>query len=308
MIYIIHNNYFLTKDLVKTVSVQDVVFKNINIKNISFIKKILRKITFILNIPYQDNWLEFEDRNFFLSLKKTDTIILFDCISSPYISFLKKHEKNRKIVWIWNKIKDEEIKNILQLKKITKEIWTFDKEDSEKFDIHYTNQFYWHKFQNEKKRINHKKVFFIGIDKGRYNEIMTFDEIYKGEKEFIVLRDETSKIANLKFYQTEELSYDETLKKINEADCLLEINLKNQIGLTLRALEALFFKKKLITNNRSIKNYNFYDPNNILILHKNITHEEITLFLEKEYVEIKNEILFQYSFENWLEKLLENKM
>jgi len=40
----------------------------------------------------------------------------------------------------------------------------------------------------------------------------------------------------------------------------------NQTGLSFRVFEAMALQKKLITDNKAIRNYPFYNPNNILIL------------------------------------------
>ena len=106
------------------------------------------------------------------------------------------------------------------------------------------------------------------------------------------------------------LSYEEVITKIKKSKCLLEINLEGQEGITLRTLEALFFNKKLITNNIKIKEYDFYNENNIYVINdKNISNEtliEIKTFLKLKKQKINDEILKKYTFEFWLKKVLNN--
>ena len=45
--------------------------------------------------------------------------------------------------------------------------------------------------------------------------------------------------------------------------CILDSPQAGQLGLTIRVLEALGAKKKLITTNKDIKNYDFYKEENI---------------------------------------------
>lgn len=49
------------------------------------------------------------------------------------------------------------------------------------------------------------------------------------------------------------ISYQENLDNIRKSKCIVDVVQKGQIGLTLRPLESLFFKKKLLTNNKCIK-------------------------------------------------------
>lgn len=38
---------------------------------------------------------------------------------------------------------------------------------------------------------------------------------------------------------------------------ILKLNISGQSGLTLRTMEALFYHKKIITNNENVKNFHF---------------------------------------------------
>ena len=80
----------------------------------------------------------------------------------------------------------------------------------------------------------------------------------------------------------------------------MDIMADNQNGLTLRPMEAMFFKKKLITNNADIINYNFYNSENIFILGQRPL-EEIPAFLDEPVREVPEDILDEYRMENWLE-------
>ena len=47
--------------------------------------------------------------------------------------------------------------------------------------------------------------------------------------------------------------------------CVLDSAQEGQMGLTIRVLEALGAKKKLITTNEDIVNYDFYNEENIYV-------------------------------------------
>ena len=75
-------------------------------------------------------------------------------------------------------------------------------------------------------------------------------------------------------------------------------------GLTFRVFESLYLNKKIITTNTDIKNYDFYNPNNIAIISP---EEPITIpndFFISPYEKIPNEIYENYLFSNWIKEIL----
>ena len=88
---------------------------------------------------------------------------------------------------------------------------------------------------------------------------------------------------------------------------ILDLMRENQYGLSFRVFEAMALEKKIITDNEKIKNYDFYNPNNILVLNKdfsNITKE----FFETPYQSLPEGIYKKYTLEKWVERVfnLEN--
>ena len=67
-------------------------------------------------------------------------------------------------------------------------------------------------------------------------------------------------------YSRKRISHQEIPKIYNESKVLLDLVRENQDGLSFRIFEAMALKKKIITNNKTIVDYDFYNPNNILIL------------------------------------------
>lgn len=67
---------------------------------------------------------------------------------------------------------------------------------------------------------------------------------------------------------TKPLSALETLEVMQASNFVIDIHHDNQSGLTTRTLEALGMKKKILTTNPYIANYDFYAEENILIVDK----------------------------------------
>ena len=73
--------------------------------------------------------------------------------------------------------------------------------------------------------------------------------------------------------------------------------------MSFRPFEAIGLKKKLITNNIEIKNYDFYDPQNIFVI-EDIENISISKdFFESEYKELPKEIVEKYFIKNWIETI-----
>ena len=96
-------------------------------------------------------------------------------------------------------------------------------------------------------------------------------------------------------------------ENIKQSRAILDIVQSGQSGITLRPMEAMFYNKKLITNNIYIKEYDFYNPRNIFILQeRNIN--ELNEFLELPMIEINQDIKNKYKFSGgWLEDFLKQE-
>ncbi|WP_143755858.1 hypothetical protein [Kaistella haifensis] len=98
------------------------------------------------------------------------------------------------------------------------------------------------------------------------------------------------------------MEYQEYLNLVEDSKTLVDIKPSYQNGLSFRIFEALGYEKKIITNNSYVKEFNFYNPDNIFVTDfENFTG--LNEFLEKPYSPIDEKIVYEYSLENWLHKL-----
>lgn len=103
---------------------------------------------------------------------------------------------------------------------------------------------------------------------------------------------------------TTQKSIQEVSQLIQKAKIIVEIQRTEQVGLSFRIFEALGHRKKLITTNKDIINYDFYHPQNILVVdEENIEIPES--FVTSPYVEIDENILSKYKIENWVRPIFE---
>lgn len=173
-------------------------------------------------------------------------------------------------------------------------IYTFDIIDSEKFKINYKHTPYSDKIKIEKKNIKFDTLY-LGRLKNREIEIKSLKsklDILNLKNKFMVL-DSLNPEMKIEKY----ISYEEYINYVYESKCIIELLEKGQSGCTLRFLESIFLKKKLITNNFEIVKDPYYKSENVFILGKD--DRNLKDFINSEYKDT-NENLDALCFENWL--------
>ena len=83
---------------------------------------------------------------------------------------------------------------------------------------------------------------------------------------------------------------------------IVDIQHPRQEGLTMRTVEALGSRRKLITTNASIRSYDFYSPENIQIIGRDgiaLTAE----FFKTPAVEVPEPVYQKYSIDGWLDSI-----
>ena len=108
--------------------------------------------------------------------------------------------------------------------------------------------------------------------------------------------------CRMKDFHFKMLSAEETSGYMERARVSLDVEGPGQTGLTMRTIEVLGAKRKLITTNKTIKQYNFYDERNILIVDRNNPKIDLE-FIREPFSEIDTVIYEQYSLEAWIDEL-----
>ena len=83
---------------------------------------------------------------------------------------------------------------------------------------------------------------------------------------------------------------------------IIDVQHPKQTGLTMRCIETLGAKRKLITTNYYITEYDFYNPDNILVVDRNLPYVP-EKFLNEPYRDTPKEIYESYSIKNWLSSI-----
>jgi hypothetical protein len=134
------------------------------------------------------------------------------------------------------------------------------------------------------RNLNPEVIFFIYL----YSDIISFMKYIRN-----------TKICEVKF---KILNYDNYIKIVGKSSAIIELPHPKQKNITTRAIEVLGTKTKLITTVDAVKNYDFYNENNIFIINNNIS--QIQEWLKKDYVEYHPELTKKYHIDSWLDVIL----
>lgn len=102
----------------------------------------------------------------------------------------------------------------------------------------------------------------------------------------------------------EPLSAAQVREIYRHSRCMLDIEHVRQAGLTPRPVDMLGVRRKLITTNERVKEFDFYRPENYLIIDRErpVIDER---FLKSDYREVEPEIVRRYTLDAFLNELFE---
>lgn len=256
---------------------------NKNIKNVYYGNEIIKKLA-------ENN----ERQDVILTIKG-------DFIDSKSILEFKKFTK--KSIAFFN----DSISRCPKIKRVIPafdEVYSFEKEDCKKYNLKFiTNWIY--PIQTDNKEKEQFQVYNISSKDKRSVLLSKIALILKRNKinyKIIIFDKKNRKQDPNLEYTPKQIPLAEVNENLHNAQVLLDINRIGQSGLTFRVFESIGLEKKLITTNAVIKNYDFYNPNNILIIDEDKPSISLDFFNSK-YEKIP-EVLFQkYTLEEWINQV-----
>jgi hypothetical protein len=121
--------------------------------------------------------------------------------------------------------------------------------------------------------------------------------------EFIVVTSKRADGLNSNItQQRQRLLPAETEAYLDDSLVLIDLIRPNQVGLSFRVFEALAHQKKLITTNATIKKYDFYNPENILVIDPdNVVIDKV--FFDTPYIPLEESIYSKYTIKSWTQEV-----
>lgn len=187
--------------------------------------------------------------------------------------------------------------------------YSFDEQDCKKYGLVKNNNFYI-ELDTESYTVD-KDVLFYGTEDKRVSGLNNILEYLNHQNIFAkaILYNHKSEdlVAHPKFRNiivTNKLVMFKDSYKVNlSTKIILDLSHPNQSGLSFRPFEAMALRKKLITTNKSIKTYDFYNTNNIFIIEDTDNINIPRSFFDLPYNDIPKDILDKYSLENWIKNI-----
>ena len=243
-----------------------------------------------------------------------------EVVTPKILEELKQQQKDAKfILYLWDSIKN--IKSVKNIFPLFDKILSFDLSDTnENSFLHFRPLFYLDTYAQlpliQEEYDN--DLFFIGTaHPDRYPVLMKSRDFLKANNLksyfFIYLQDwriyyiwklfhKSFRKAKKSDFEFKPINKEEIKTIIKNTTCVLDIEKSIQTGLTMRTLEVLGARRKLITTNKTVKEYDFYNENNIFIIDREnpvISAE----FIKKKYQEIDQDVYVKYSLEYWLNEV-----
>ena len=185
-------------------------------------------------------------------------------------------------------------RSLKAIRKLGYLLSSFDFCDARKYGLAYTGQYFC--YPPESLRLPEASdCFFCGLPKNRKDVL---DEIRRLMEAKGFVCDFVIPAA-----PSEKITYPEYLRRLSRSRCVVDICQEGQTGLTRRPLEALFYGKKLITNNERITEFDFYNPNNVFIFGKD-SIDALDKFMQTQFTEIPREVKDKYDINRWIRQFL----
>lgn len=241
-------------------------------------------------------------------IQNYDRLIIFDSAYSKQLdNIIENYDfENGCFFFYWNKMHANSIYAKTQIENINPRlsIYSFNLTDCQRYGVSYNSQFYYPTVLGEQTFF--ADVCFCGAAKSdkRIKQLDAICEILNDLKVvfwFHVFACGGNYIPQNFELTNEEVDYSEYLYKVINSRVILDIDIYEEKSCSLRAMEALFYDKKYITNNVNIIEEKFYNPNNIFIIGRDKV-ECLRDFIYSKVTPVSEEIKNYYLIDRWIRR------
>lgn len=231
--------------------------------------------------------------------------------------FQKVHPNCKCIFYTWDSFLNN--KNALSILKYFHKKFSFDSDDAINYGLEFRPLFYLDFYKNidliSNSEISNDLLFLGTAHSDRYeisnnianwcseNRLKSFCYYYmQGRLVYFYKKifDKSFKKFDYKKLSFNSLKTEDLIRCYQKSKVILDINHPGQKGLTMRTFEAMGAARKIVTTNVEVKNYSFYNPNNILIIDRKNNNQLEKKFFESEYISLDTELYERMSLKGWL--------
>lgn len=241
-------------------------------------------------------------------------------LDQPVLAELKRISRNACFVlYLWDEV--ERVKSYHSNHNYFEKIYTFSREDAEKYQLKFLPLFFCDEYRfDPNDKINKEIDAFLSA--GNHTDRIDFIEKLLPFLNKAALRTEihlfvgASKnfkhkllvslglVKEPSYMKYSSLSLQQNADLTKRSKVLIDIPHPNQNGLTIRSMEALAAKAKLITTNMDILHYDFFCPENVLVVDRKqpVLNRQ---FFSTPFAEVPEKMREKYSLGNWTRTILE---
>lgn len=226
----------------------------------------------------------------------------------------EKQAKAKKVLYLWDSLKV--FPQALAVSDYFDEVFTFDSVDAQQNQkFKFLPLFWCDDLYNGKQELGKYDFSFIGF--GHSERYVFLKEIENQAKAWnyhcyfklylpSFLHYLRGKYIKKNFANAKKTDFvyktipQEELKKVTlSSKIVVDLELETQTGVTMRTIETHGMRKKMITTNKNIMNYDFYHPDNILVVDRKKPIVPQT-FVETPYHILEEELYSKYSLKHWI--------
>lgn len=221
-------------------------------------------------MPFKRIWFERVMKGIEIEENESVYFVLYESFhltySRKFLKYLKQKYRNAKLCYVFSNPADAyNKKKVSFIEEYLDAIITFNNKDA------ITNHYLFCPLQPYKvpiykpDSVEKSDLFFIGAEKGRLDKLISIYEHLsaagvKCDFYIVGVPKEKQKYSD-KIKYNQRLTYDEVLKKVASTHCVLEVLKNSENYVSIRTMEAMQYKTKLLTSNLSIENFGFYNKN-----------------------------------------------
>lgn len=239
-----------------------------------------------------------------------------EAFSPSSIQLLKRSFPDVKIIlYLWDILDCADLRNIIHC---VDKAYSFDPKDvSENHGLIFRPTFFVDQYTQTVDTIKKENdIVFIGtLHSNRHKIIKRIEECFSSQgirlytylfipSRIVFIKDSIKKFPYISASKVhfDPISVDDTIAILNKTKAIFDINYTTQTSLSTRAYEAMAARRKYVTTNNEVKNYNFYNPNNILVV--DINNPVIPRkFFESPFESVPEDILYKYSVRGLVDDL-----
>lgn len=233
------------------------------------------------------------------------------------ISYKQKFPTAKLILYLDDSVKNTyDVENTFDCYNSVK---SFDRSDSIKYNIGFQPLFFEDSYVETSFVEKKYDLCFIGtIHSDRLKVISKIDSICKKHNlkfyhycylqsnfiyyYYLLTKKEFRKYPK-SFFAFDQIASKDVAEVVKRSTAILDIQHPLQTGLTMRTIETIGARKKIVTTNTDIQYYDICDSNVCIVDRENPDIPQG--FLESPYSKLNESIMYKYSLEGWIQSIFE---